>query len=83
MLMSKLDRRRIRARDTRAMTRRTVSFIFVPQILERMIAELAPHQRERVKCALRSWSRYTATEGKRRNYTAATTDPAPSALSRD
>jgi len=49
MLTSKLDRRRVRARDIRAMTRGTVSFIFVPQILERMIAELTPQQRERVK----------------------------------
>jgi hypothetical protein len=31
------------------MTRGTVSFIFVPQILDRMIAELTPQQRERVK----------------------------------
>ena len=48
-VMSKLDRRRIRARDTRAMTRGRVSFVFVPQMLERVIAELAPQQRERVK----------------------------------
>ena len=47
--MSKLGKRRIRARDIRAMTRGRVSFIFVPQILERVIAELAPQQRERVK----------------------------------
>jgi len=47
--MSKLGKRRIRARDTRAMTRGSVSFIFVPQILERVIAELAPQQRQRVK----------------------------------
>ena len=47
--MSKLGTRRIRGRDTRAMTRGEVSFVLVPLILERVIAELAPHERERVK----------------------------------
>jgi len=49
LMMPKLHRRHIRGRDTRAMTRGRVSLIFVPQILERMIVELAPQQRERVK----------------------------------
>jgi hypothetical protein len=45
--MSKLGKRLARARDTRARVCGRMSFIFVPQILERVIAELAPHERER------------------------------------